>query len=53
MRDNPNTYSPELEELRETLIKLAAETGHSYEAVLRCALSLFDCILREVNVLAH
>ncbi|MBR3741113.1 MAG: hypothetical protein IKQ80_07495 [Clostridia bacterium] len=53
MRDEPQAREPELEKLRKALMKLAEETGHSYETVLRCALDLSNYILREANLHAH
>ena len=49
----PPITEPELEKLRKALMKLAEETGHSYETVLRCALDLSNYILREASLHAH
>ncbi len=38
-------------ELRDKLVILAEETGHSYETVLQTAIRLCDALLREANVL--
>ena len=38
-------------ELRDKLVILAEETGHSYETVLHTAIRLCDALLREANVL--
>ena len=48
-----NRQHEELESLHAALVKLAEETGYSYEGVLALATELCDFILREENVHAH
>lgn len=38
-----------LNEIRNKLLRLAEETGRSYETVLLCAIDLCDSLLREAN----
>ena len=43
----------DLEKLQALLIRVAEETGVSYEAVVRCAIAVCDCMIREENANGH